>query len=265
MKVYVINLARSPERKEHMIAELARTGIGYEFIEAVEGRDLDLHDPGVIDPSVLGSPWVRAGSAGAAYSHLRVYQKVLADGAEHALVLEDDIRLPADLISLVEGIAPHLTGAEVALLNYDSPQTCLMSREHSVRLASGGELMLPLDVDQPRSSAAYLVTEAACKRMASRVAPYRAHSDNWGHHFREGALDRVRCVLPMPIWKDPKFESTIDYGTQGHLKARMLALADRYQVALLKRAIAYRRARIWQGQIQTEVVDRPFVNKPSRF
>jgi glycosyl transferase family 25 len=262
---YVINLARSTERKEHMTGELERIGIDYEFVEAVEGRDLDLHDPEVIHPSVLGTAWVRAGSVGAAYSHLRVYEKILEGGAEHALVLEDDVRLPADLLSQVESIAPYLAGAEVALLNYDSPQACLMSKEDSVRLPSGRELMLPLDVDQPRSSAAYLVTRDACKRMVNSVAPYRAHSDNWGHHFREGYLDRVRCVLPMPITKDPKFESTIDYGSQGKLKVMVIALADRYHVMPLQRAIAFRRERIWRSQMRVKIVDLPFVNKPSRL
>ena len=265
MYTYVINLARSPERRKHMTAELGRTGLSYEFVEAVEGHDLDLYDPNVVHPSVLGTAWVRAGSAGAAYSHLRVYEKILADGVEYALVLEDDVRLPSDLASQVESIVPYLTGAEVALLNYDSPQTCLISRESSVRLPSGGELMLPLDVDQPRSSAAYLLTQAACKRMANAVAPYKHHSDNWGHFFRDGALDRVRCVLPMPVSKDPKFESTIDYGTQGRLKALIPALVRRYHVTPLQQAIAYRRRRIWQSQVHVEVVDRPFVNEPSRL
>jgi glycosyl transferase, family 25 len=248
-----------------MTAELGRTGMSYEFVEAVDGDDLDLYDPKVIDPSVLGTAWVRAGSAGVAYSHMRVYEKILADGLEYALVLEDDVRLPGDLSSQVESIVPYLTGAEIALLSYDSPQTCLISRESSVRLASGKELMLPLDVDQPRSAAAYLVTQAACKRMVNHVAPYKVHPDNWGYHFREGALDRVRCVLPMPVSKDPKFESTIDYGGQGRLKAEMLAFARRYHVTPLQRAIAYRRKRIWQSHIRVEVVDRPFVNKPSRL
>ena len=118
-----------------MIAELGRTGMSYEFVEAVDGDDLDLYDPKVIHPSVLGTAWVRLGWV--TYSHLRVYEKILADGVEYALVLEDDVRLTGDLSGQVESIVPYLTGAEVALLNYDSPQTCLISRESSVHLASG--------------------------------------------------------------------------------------------------------------------------------
>ena len=248
-----------------MIAELARTGIPYEFVEAVEGNNLDLLDPEVVDPSVLGTAWVRAGSAGVAYSHLRVYERILADDLEYALVLEDDVRLPADLTSQVQSVVPYLTGAEIALLNYDSPETCLLSSEGSVRLASGNKLMLPLDVDQPRSAAAYVVTRAACQRMVNHVAPYRAHPDNWGYHFQEGALDRIRCVLPMPVSKDPKFESTIDYGSQGRAKTRMLTSARRYHLTPLLLAFEYRRKRIWEGHTRVEVVDKPFVTKPSRL
>ncbi len=44
MRAYVVNLARSPERRAHIIAELEKSGIDYEFVDGVDGRDLDLHD-----------------------------------------------------------------------------------------------------------------------------------------------------------------------------------------------------------------------------
>ena len=60
---YVINLARSTERRAHIAAELGKFGIDYEIVEGVDGRDLDMHDPRTIDPSVLKSDWFRPGTA----------------------------------------------------------------------------------------------------------------------------------------------------------------------------------------------------------
>ncbi len=51
-------------------------------------------------------------------SHFHTYQKILEDGRDRALVLEDDVVLPTDLGDLVDEVAHHLTGAEVALLDY---------------------------------------------------------------------------------------------------------------------------------------------------
>ena len=53
MHAYVINLARSLDRRAHITAELKKTGLDYEIITAVDGRDLDLRDPTIVDPSLL--------------------------------------------------------------------------------------------------------------------------------------------------------------------------------------------------------------------
>src|SRR5205823_1114202 len=120
MHAYVINLARSRDRRAHITAQLRKTGIDYEIITAVDGRDLNMHDSAIIDSSLIAKNSFPAGTAGCALSHLRVYRKMIADGLDEALILEDDVTLPADLGALADAVAGHLTGAEVALLNYGS-------------------------------------------------------------------------------------------------------------------------------------------------
>ena len=44
MYAYVINLARSQDRRAHMVAELKKTGMDYELVTAVDGRELDASD-----------------------------------------------------------------------------------------------------------------------------------------------------------------------------------------------------------------------------
>lgn len=265
MHAYVINLARSPERRAHIAAELGKYGIDYEVVEGVDGRDLDLTDPEIIDPAVLDDDWFRPGVAGCALSHLRVYQEILEAGMDHALVLEDDIIVPGDLSRLADIVADQMVGAEVTLLNYDSTDTCKMSRDGAKRLPSSRLLVLPIDVGQPASSAAYVITREACERMIKNILPFRARPDNWGHFYNEGTLDRVRCVMPLPVTKAPEFGSTIDYNSQGSAKARLLGVIMRYDLRFLQKAITYRRQRIWRKLTQAELVDEPFVAKPSRL
>lgn len=266
--VYVINLARSPERREHITAELDKCGLDYEIVSGVDGRDIGdskLCDPRTVHPSVHAKDWFRPGVAGCALSHISVYQEILADGLDQVLVLEDDVTLPKDLGGLVEDVARHMVGAEVVLLNYDSDGICKMSREGAVKLASSRLLVLPIDVSQPASAAAYVITGEACKRMANSLLPVRAKADDWGFFFREGILDRVRCVFPLAIEKSPAFGSTIDYHPPKSLRTRLLAVIMRHDIPFLHRAIAYRRQRIWSKSIDAELVDEPFVEKPSRL
>jgi glycosyl transferase family 25 len=268
LHAYVINLARSPERRAHITAELGRAGVDYEIVAAVDGRDLDMDDPKTIAsiaPSMLNSSWFLPSHVAVALSHLRVYQKILADGLDWALVLEDDVIVPTDLGSLAGAIAEHLDGAEIALLNYDSKDPLKMSREGLVHLPSSRALALPIDVDRVVSGAAYVITRKACERMDKSVLPVQAKCDHWSHHYREGALDRVRCVVPPAVYKSPSFASTVGYNSEESLKARLLGMIARYDLGFLQQMVIYRRHRILRQYARAAVVDEPFVVKPSRL
>jgi glycosyl transferase family 25 len=263
---YVINLARSPERRAHIREELLKTGVPYEFVSAVDGRDLDLHDQRVIDPAMLDRNDFPAGSAGCALSHLRVYEKVVADGLDQALVLEDDVELPPDLEALLEAVSPHLTGAEVALLNYVSWEVCKLSREDSIPLPGSGLLALPVNLASLGNAAGYVITREACERMIEGALPLRANADAWTFFFNHGFLDRVRCIYPMAITKSPEFESTIGiYSLGSGVRARVLTPVVRHRIPLLHEAIVRRRHRITRYGERTELVDVPFIFKPSRL
>jgi glycosyl transferase family 25 len=268
VRVYVINLARSPDRRAYIMAELRKIGLDHEIITAVEGRELDMDDASIVDPSLIARSAFPVGTAGCALSHLRVYQKIIEDGLDEALVLEDDIVLPADLGALADAVAGQLTGAEVALLNYAStpPDICKISLDGSVDLPSSRRLALPINVARLVNAGAYVITREACKRMIESVLPVRATADDWGFFYREGILDRVRCVLPQPVIKNPKFESTIGIYSLGNgLRARLLGPLVRHKIPLVHQAISYRRQRIMGRWGQSEIVDTPFIERPSRL
>ena len=157
MHAYVINLANSLDRRAHVTAELEKACLDYEFVTAVDGHEVDLHDHATIAPSFLANVTCVAGTAGCALSHLDVYRKIIDDGLDMALVLEDDVILPADLGSLADAVGNHLIGAEVALLSFDSRNPpCKMSREDLIQLLSARQLVLPIDISQRRSGAPLL-------------------------------------------------------------------------------------------------------------
>jgi glycosyl transferase family 25 len=266
VRAYVINLARSLDRRAYITAELDKAGLEYEIVSAVDGQALDLSDPAVIDPSFVNRIVFPAGSAGAALSHLRAYRQIIDDGLDAALVIEDDVMLPAGMVGLADAVAGQLSGAEVALLSVDSPEPCRMSREGSVSLPGQRLLALPIDVCQPRSGGAYVITREACERMVKCLLPIRVQADMWWSFYREGLLDRVRCVVPPAVEKNPKFTSTIgSYSLRDGARARLLGPIMRAEIPVLHQALAYRRQRIHRQWSRTELVDASFVEKPSRL
>lgn len=267
MHVYVINLVRSTDRRAHITAELSRTGLDYEIVAAVDGQTLNLDDSALVDPSFPSKCPFPVGAAGCALSHFHAYQKVLTDGRDDALILEDDVLLPPDLGSLVDEVVAHLRGAEVALLNYSScaPGPLRITMEGSVELSSLRQLSFPVDVRQLVNAGAYIVTREACARLVDGLLPIRATADNWRFLYMEGFLDRVRCVLPQPVPKSPNFESTIGMYSLGNgFKARLARPLVRRKVPILHPIILRRRARIMRKWDRVEIVDLPFIEKPSR-
>jgi glycosyl transferase, family 25 len=266
MRAYVINLARSSDRRAHITDEMTKAGLDYEFITAVDGRDLDLQDSNIIDPSLIARNPFPAGTAGCALSHLRAYKKIVADGSDQALILEDDVTLPANLGALLDAVADHLTGAEVALLNFGSDDKCKISLQGSVELPSSRLLALPIDVSQLLNAAAYVISREACQRMTESVLPVRANADDWRFFYTEGILDRVRCVVPLAVVKNHKFESTIGLYSLGNgFKASLVGPFVRHKIPLLHQVILFRRRRIMRQMDRSEVVDVPFIEKPSRL
>jgi glycosyl transferase, family 25 len=266
VRAYVINLARSPERRVHITAELNKTAQDYEIVTGVDGRELNMSDEAVIDPWFAANGIFPAGSAGCALSHLSVYQKIISDDLDTALVLEDDVIVPPDLPALADAVAPLLTGAEVALLSVDSPQPCQVSRRGSARLASGRLLGLPVDIAQPRSAGAYVITREACERLAKFLLPIRIQADSWAHFYREGALDRVRCVAPIPVLKSAQLTSTIGHYSLGNgLRNRLIEPLVSSRIPVLHQVLSHRRQRIFRQWAQVEITDAPFVEMPSRL
>ena len=247
LRAYVINLARSPERRKDMITQLTENRTDFDIVQAVDGRQLDMTDEQTIAsiaPSFLDADWFLPTHAACALSHLSVYRKILADGLDCALVLEDDVLLPTDIGDLVDAVSGSLAGAEVALLNFDSPHAITVSHDDARDLPGSRQLVWPLDPETPASAAAYVITREACERMVAHGLPIRAKADNWAHFRREGIIDRIRCVVPLPIMKNPNFSSTIGYYSDTSAKGRLVGLITRHNLRFLQRVIAFRRKRI---------------------
>ena len=136
--VFIINLARSTDRRQHMEAELKKVGItDYTFVNAVDGNDLKpeviaAHQEKVIqhynltlrkDPTdplnlYVLSPKSRQAlnknqsccyqvsnyELACSLSHLKCYELLLASDAEAALILEDDAILSTDLPKVIQHI-----------------------------------------------------------------------------------------------------------------------------------------------------------------
>jgi len=246
MQAYVVNLARSADRRAHIAAELGKTKVDYEIVNAVDGRDLDLRDGQIVNPVFAAAHIAHPGIVGCALSHLEIYRRILSEGLEIACVLEDDVVLPTDLGVLIDEITPQMSGAEVVLLNFHSREPCRITESGAVQLSSSRLLVQVADRGQAESTGCYLITREACARMVRTVLPVRAAADSWGFFSGEGAIDRLRCVVPMPVIQSPALRTTLSYYRPGSIYTSVREAVASSRVPILYHALAFRRRRHWQ-------------------
>lgn len=206
MKTYIINLERSPERREHIVREAKKHRLDYELIKAVDGKQLtddeierlcytktELADERM--PRELSRPIF-----GCALSHLSVYRKIVADDVDVALVLEDDAVLPDDFPQLLESIRQNIGKSEVVTLCYWTlPQSDMkLSRQNAVRLSGKYKLMYPIKLTLGAGS--YVITRDAARTLSEIILPVRVEADHWWYFYDHGGFESFRCVYPMPSY-----------------------------------------------------------------
>lgn len=256
MKAYIINLARAADRRAHMERQLPHAGLDGEFIDAVDGRDLDLCTPGLVGSRWLGSSPFSPNVVACALSHQMAYRRVVEGSDPGAVILEDDVELPSNLGSLTERLAERIVGAHVVLLNYHSARRLRLSRKFSLALSAQYLAAQPSETALLGSAGCYFITKESAGRMTELAVPVIGAADEWGHYFDAGAFDLLWCVTPMPVRKSADFRSTIGYRRkyvrqlgdmmesvvwwQGLLRARRRRLIERWAQVELTDDCPYR-------------------------
>jgi GR25 family glycosyltransferase involved in LPS biosynthesis len=90
-KVFIINLARRPERKNLMVTQLESAGItDYEFVNAVDGQDSKIVKK-YEQAKTKGSQIITPGHYACLFSHILTIKLALTRGYSSVMILEDDI------------------------------------------------------------------------------------------------------------------------------------------------------------------------------
>lgn len=260
MKAYVINLARATDRRSHMVEQLERVAVEFEFVEAIDGRVIELDGNPLVDLERIESsgkvaPASVPGSVGCTLSHLAVWRLALERDLSSVLVLEDDVELPDDLGPLASSVANLVSGAEVVLLDFHAPASVLKAVGQPSPLP-GGRKLYTSDGEELRAAGAYIATSEACRRLAAAVLPVHSSTDDWVSYLSMGAIDRLRFVVPMPVQQLPTFRSTIDTFLTHSFQTRIREAAA--HTPCVSRLVALRRRRRfqqnnWTGKVEVKV------------
>lgn len=174
IRAYVINLDRSPERLAVVEADAAAAGIDLIRVAGVDGKTVPPQDRDLLDYAGFlrdHGKHPMAGEYGCYASHIVALEAFLESGAPHALILEDDVKIPPDVIPLVEEIA-SLDDWDVVKLVHHRMRSLRVDRR-----LSGGRRFGRAKFGPTGSAAAYLVNRKGAERLVGCLVPMRLPYD----------------------------------------------------------------------------------------
>ena len=239
MKIYIINLERSEKRRQHIIAEAKKHNLEYELFSAVDGlyvSDSEKKELCDLDAIANKPDLLSPGMIGCALSHYKLYRKIIEDGVEVALILEDDVILADGFSKLLTSIEKRISGNEIIALHYVSIAPSMLSNYDRTELPDNYSLRYPVDIRQLNSTAAFLITRQAAMTLSEAVLPIRAAPDSWGYFYECGGFDSFRCVYPSPIRISP---AQSDIHSFKNARGRIVRSIENWNIPGLVQMIKY--------------------------
>lgn len=207
-RVFVINLPRDTDRRHAMAARLDAIGISHEFVDGVDGATIDLDTTPFYDGAKRRRCYGRdmtANELGCLLAHRKIFEKMVAENMEHAIILEDDVVFEADFPDVIR-----------ALIKSPVPWDVIRFLGAGKIYERGCRIIAPLVGNYalarlpttPGGAHAYLMTQKAARVMEAHTRVNWVPIDTLQGRCWETGLETL-VVHPAPLGTDPAAGSTI--------------------------------------------------------
>ncbi len=200
-KIYVINLPKDVERLEWFRMEMRTKwpGMAYEVVPAIVGKEI----PDEVYARLVDAKRAKAlfgremgrGEAGLVLSHHAIFNKMIADKVEVALVFEDDVRLGTQLKECFSELVVWCEKQSV-------PVALLLSEAHKVRKwlgtplgKSGVRICKPLSI---YGTYGFMINLQAAKALLAFTTPVFCFADDWARFHTEAKI-QVYSIVPFLV------------------------------------------------------------------
>ena len=106
--VYVISLLRAESRRLSIARRLQSLGISFEFVDAVDGAELDLSKyADRLDERLMrlhNKHQLTCGEIGCFLSHYQLWERMIVKNTAYAVILEDDVILQDDFMEVINAL-----------------------------------------------------------------------------------------------------------------------------------------------------------------
>lgn len=213
VKIYVINLKRSTDRRQRVIDNLGNLKVPFAFFDAIDGRSTLPDD---LEPLLDHNhrKWFRSrplspGERGVYASHFRLWQKCV-ELNEPIIVMEDDF-LPTEFFTSALAIVPSLIDNRYEYLRLEAQDRGFSPIE------SDGSYQTVLWHDNSKGARAYAISPSGAKKLIDGNRRWLCAVDN---QIGESYRTKLVCagLLPYAVYNPADFETTIQIGGKTKVK-----------------------------------------------
>lgn len=247
LPIFVINLPKDTDRAKHIRWQFSDSWLLYEFIPGFNGKT-----PNATEQKVIASryneehakkmntnPFTRW-EIGCALSHISLYEKIVREWIEKALILEDDAIFDSRLQYCLDNIDTIMKQKnwEYLSLNYELMDTSVFYRHEKIHLEKDPKYIFPffprmiaaillsawerLQQKNPRIRPvhffrplylawAYIITLEWAKKLLSLSTPYISYpADRLPNQARVQKWLKFFAIAPLLVWQNKWFTSNIE-------------------------------------------------------
>ncbi|UTC76287.1 glycosyltransferase family 25 protein [Treponema sp. OMZ 792] len=204
MRVFIVNLKESTDRRQHMIEEMKKTNLQYEFFDAVNGKDIKNIEEVYDKESAIKEYGreLKLGEIGCAMSHLLIFKKMIEEDIEQALIFEDDIIISNDFNKVFSEIL-KLDNNGIILLGQSDKK--LKTKIYFQNIAQ--HYKLKKIFNSGYGTYGYIICKKTAEKIYTQSFPIIRPIDQWGKWWK---IINISVVIPNVINCQDEIASIID-------------------------------------------------------
>ncbi|MFM4770114.1 MULTISPECIES: glycosyltransferase family 25 protein [Aeromonas] len=180
--IIIVSLARSHERRDYISKQMHHFGLEFSFFDAVDGQNPSHLEEiaskiDVVKARELCGHDISLGEIGCAASHIKVYEMMVENNIDRAIILEDDVHLHMYFKELVESSCKK-SSADIVFLRHGKAKSWPWKKS----LPEGYRLAKYISPSRNSkrgimSTAGYILTLNGAKKILKHAYPIRMPSD----------------------------------------------------------------------------------------
>lgn len=231
--VYVVSLPCAAERRNLIAQRLGAIGLSFSFIDAIDGRSQEVEPPAAM--RLRRECFASNSAIACTLSHLKAFERMLFEGHDRALIVEDDAIFDSDFVSVLEVSLSFVS--DVIKFEGQSPKYYLQRN-------SFGNRSFVTSLHNTSGVACYLISRKAAEKILSISVldePIDGLLDDWRLSLK------VLDVFPRVADQDRAILQTQNVATRRAVKSHARTFFLRWHLGMIEKyGLADVIAMVWQ-------------------